>query len=227
MIIQTWGATLTQSFQNLWMGVAHIVPKLVLSVIVFVIGWIFGYLVGKGIEEIVSAIKLDQALRNIGFENYVKKAGWNLNSGKFIGALFKWFITIVFLVAALEVLGLQQVTAFLQQVVLFYLPQVIIAVLILVVAVVVATVLQKIIVASAKVGSLKAANFFGTVAKWAVMIFAFIAALYQVGVAGPFLQTLFTGVIIALSLAFGLAFGLGGQDAAKQYLSDLKSHLKD
>ena len=78
-------------------------------------------------------IKFDEALRKAGFEGVVKKAGLNLNSGKFIGALLKYFVIVVFLIASFDVLGLNQVTAFLQQVVLGYLPQLIIAILILLV----------------------------------------------------------------------------------------------
>ena len=40
------------------------------------------------------------------------------------------------------------------------------------------------------------------------------AALFQLNIAAAFIQTLFTGVVVALSLAFGLSFDFGGQEAA-------------
>jgi hypothetical protein len=52
----------------------------------------------------------------------------------------KWFVIVIFLVASLQILGLTQVNIFIQQVVLLYLPQVIVAALILVVGAVVATI---------------------------------------------------------------------------------------
>ncbi len=54
-----------------------------------------------------------------------------------------------------------------------------------------------------------------------------LAALMQLGIAVAFLQTLFTGVIVALSLAFGLAFGLGGQSAAARYLERMQAEMHD
>jgi len=51
--------------------------------------------------------------------------------------------------------------------------------------------------------------------------------LFQLGVAAAFVQTLFTGVIVALALAFGLSFGLGGQDAASKYIDKLKGDISD
>jgi hypothetical protein len=62
---------------------------------------------------------------------------------------------------------------------------------------------------------------------WAVWIFTLIAALDQLQVAQAFIQTLYTGVIIAVSLAVGLAFGLGGQEAAARAIEKMRSQMGD
>ena len=149
-----------------------------------------------------------------------------MNSGAFLGGLVKWFIIIVFLVASLEVLGLTQVNIFLQEVVLLYVPQVIVAVLILLVVAVIAEVARNVVAGAAKAADMLSANLLGSVAKWAIWIFAILAALNQLGVATAFVQTLFTGVIVALSLGFGLAFGLGGQKSAADYVERLRGEVR-
>ena len=225
MLIQTWSDVLTLSFQNIWLGIANFVPNLVIAIIIFIIGWVIGALIQKVVAEIIKAIKLDVALKSAGVETLLNRAGFSLNSGNFIGALIKWFIIVVFLVASLEVLGLGQVNAFLQQVVLMYVPQVIVAVFVLIVAVVVADAMQKIVIGSAKAAGIKSAHFLGGVTKWSIWIFAIIVALAQLGIAVAFMQTLFTGVVIALALGFGLSFGLGGQDAAARYIEKVRSEI--
>jgi hypothetical protein len=45
------------------------------------------------------------------------------------------------------------------------------------------------------------------------------------GIAGAFAQTLFTGIVAMLSLAGGLAFGLGGRDAAARYIEKLRDDI--
>ena len=82
-------------------------------------------------------------------------------------------------------------------------------------------------VGSAKAAHLPSAGFLGGMAKWAIWIFAILAAMYQLGIAGAFVQTLFTGFIAALSLAMGLAFGLGGKDVAARFLERLRSDISD
>ena len=226
MLLQTWTEVLGKSFQDLWIGIIAFVPSLVVALIIFVIGWIIGAVLGRVIMQIVGSLKVDNALRSAGFEETFNRAGFTLNSGAFLGGLVKWFVIIVFLVASLEVLGLNQVNVFLQEVVLLYLPQVIVAVLILLVAAVIAEVVRNVVSGAAKAARMVSANLLGSVAKWSIWIFAVLAALNQLGVATAFVQTLFTGVIVALSLGFGLAFGLGGQEAASRYLEKLRSEVK-
>lgn len=225
MIVDTWGQVLNNSFQSLWTGIILFIPSLIVALVILLIGWAIGVLVQKGIENFMKMVKFDEALKKTGFEEVVKRAGLNLNSGRFVGALIKYFIIIVFLIASFDVLGLNQVTAFLQQVVLGYLPQLIIAILILLVGAVIGDVMHRIVVASSRTAGLVSANFLGAVTKWSIWIFSLLVALSQMGVAGAFIQTLFTGFVVALSLALGLSFGLGGQEAAKDTIHKLKEEI--
>lgn len=227
MLIQTWSEVLTQSFKDLWLGVVGFVPNLIIALVIFIIGWIIGAVLGRVIDQIIRSLKVDNALRGAGLDDAFGRAGFEINSGRFLGGLVKWFIIIVFLVASLDVLGLTQVNTFLQEVVLLYLPQVIVAVLILLVAAVIAEIMQKLVIGGTKAARMKSSNFLGSVTKWSIWVFAILAALFQLGVAATFVQTLFTGVVVAIALALGLSFGLGGQDAAARYIDKLKGDISD
>jgi amino acid transporter len=117
------------------------------------------------------------------------------------------------------------VTIVLEQVVLLYLPHVIIAVLILILAAVVAEIVKKLVSGSARAAGSRHGNFAGTIAKWAIWIFAIMTVMTQLGIGADFVNTLFTGFVIALSIAFGLAFGLGGKDAAARTIEHIKNEM--
>ncbi|MDE1966348.1 MAG: hypothetical protein KGI41_03875 [Patescibacteria group bacterium] len=225
MLLQTWADVLTQSFQGLTYGLVDFIPNLVVAVIIFIIGWLIGAGIGRIVAQIVNSLRVDQALRAAGVEDVLKRAGFALSSGKFLGELVKWFFIVVFLVASLQVLHLTQVNDFLTTVVLGYLPQVIAAALIILVAAVIADVADRVASGAARAAHLAAASFVGSVARWAIWVFAILAALAQLEVATAFVQTLFTGIVIAVSLAVGLAFGLGGQQAAARYLDHLREDI--
>lgn len=225
MIITTWADVLTQSFQNLAYWMVLFLPNLVFAVVIFIVGWLVGAGLGRLVAQAIDAIRVDHALRVAGVERVVQRAGWKLNSGAFLGFLVKWFFIIAFLLTSLDILGLKDVTAFLRAAVLTYLPHVIIAVLILMVAAVLANAAQRVIAGTAAAANVRSANLLGLMARWAIWIFAILAALDQLGVS-PFIQTLFTGVVVAFSLAFGLAFGLGGQQAAADTIKQMREEIR-
>lgn len=225
MIVNTWGSILNNSFQSLWTGIITFIPSLIVALVILLLGWVIGAIIERIIVRFMKMIKFDEALKRAGFEEVVKKGGLNLNSGRFVGGLIKYFIIVVFLIASFDVLGLNQVTSFLQQIVLGYLPQLIIAIMILLVGAVVGDVMYRVVVASSRTAGLVSANFLGSVTRWGIWIFSLLIALSQMGVAGAFIQTLFTGFVVAVSLALGLSFGLGGQEAARDTIKKLKEEI--
>ena len=224
MVVNTWSQVLTESFQDLWVGVIGFVPNLVVAILIVIIGWAIGALLGRVVMQIIKSLRLDEGLRKAGVEEFLARGSMSLNSGAFLGGLVKWFVFLVFLVAALDVLSLDQVTDFLRNI-LEYIPQVIVAVLILLAAGIIGDVLKRIVVSSARSADVRSSGFLGSVTKWAIWIFAILVALTQLGIAPMIINTLFTGFVVALSLAFGLAFGLGGQDAASRVVDRVSKEL--
>lgn len=226
MFLNSWADVLTQSFQNLFWGIVQFLPNLLAAVIVFILAWVIGALLGRVVAQVIAAIKVDHALRTAGVDRIVSRAGFTLNSGAFLGMLVKWFFIVLGLLVAMSVLGLNDVSMFLGAVVLGYLPQVIIAVLILMVAAVVAETVERLVAASARAAGIRSAALVGVLARWAIWIFAILAALNHLQVANELIQPLFTGVVVAFALAFGLAFGLGGQATAAKILEKVHQEMK-
>jgi small-conductance mechanosensitive channel len=226
-MIQNWSDVIRGSFYDIWRGFVDFAPRLIFSVVIFIVGWFVANLLSKVIAQIIKSIKVDHALRSVQADLLLKKAGFELDSGAFIGGLVKWFVIVVFLVGSFGVLGLNQVTNFLQQVVLFYLPQVIVASFMILVAAVIAEAVQRVVSGAAVASGIKSANFAGSIARWAIWIFGILVALSQLGVAAPLIQTLFTGVVVAISIALGLSFGLGGQQAASQFIEKVRQEISD
>ncbi len=223
--IQNLGLVFSDSLLGLWYGFISFVPSLLLAIILFIIGWVVGSVVGKAIAQVITAIKLDKLFESAGAEEMMNRTGIKLNTGKFFGVVVKWFIIIVFLMASLQIVGLTQVNDFLRTAVLFYLPKVVISAIVLIIAAIIADAMQKIVQASAKAANLSSANMLGTITHYAIWIFAFIIALSELGIATYFMQVLFMGLIVMLALAGGLAFGLGGKEAAAKAIEKISEDM--
>jgi hypothetical protein len=224
--VQTWGEAITISLLTLWERFVAFLPSLVGAILVFVAGWIVAVALGKAVEHIVKIIRVDDVIEKAGTKERMRKAGVDLNIAKFFGGLVKWFLILVFLMAATDILHLTQVTGFLNSIVL-YLPNVIVAAVILAVAMLVGNFVFSLIKGSTKVAGIVSASLLATIAKWAIVIFGFLAALIQLGVASSLINTIFIGLIAMLALAGGLAFGLGGRDEAANILKKLRREITE
>src|SRR3989344_2004112 len=165
MIISQSANVLQQSFSDLWYAVVQFIPSILAAVIIFIIGWIVGVVLYRVVDQVVKILRIDDALKAAGLNEMAREAGFNLNIGAFLGTLVQWFTVIVFLVAALDVLGLNQVTIFLQQVVLLYLLP----------GAIVGGRGRKFAAASPRAAGAKTGELAGSVAKWAICVFAIMA----------------------------------------------------
>jgi hypothetical protein len=62
-------------------------------------------------------------------------------------------------------------------------------------------------------------NLLANIARYAIIGFAALIALEQLQIAPSLLNILFTAIVGAVALAFALAFGLGGREAAQRWLA--------
>jgi len=226
MLLQSWTEVTVNSFQSLWGSFIAFLPNLLGALIVLLVGWAIAVGLQKLITQILRALRIDPALEKIGTAKFFEKGGIKMDFAGWIGSFVKWFLVLVFLLAATDILQLQDVSIFLRSI-LGYIPNVVVAVVVLAVAFWLANVLRKIVQASVAASSIKAASFLATLTYWAVLIFGLFAALAQLGIAFALLQTIITGLIAMLALAGGLAFGLGGKEQAGNFLNKLRKDISE
>jgi hypothetical protein len=221
-------AQLQDSLTSLFTEIMSFLPELLAAILIIILGFVIGGVLGKAVRKLFRATKLDHALDKAGVDDLTHRAGYAFKPAKFAGALVKWFIILAFTIVALNVLGLESVTQFMGEI-LAYLPNVLAAALILFVGLIAANAIRGLVegaIRSAKTIGSDKAPMIGKVAYVAVVAFAIMAALNQMNIAPELIQILFTGIVVALSLAFGLAFGLGGKDAAARYIDRLDGQAK-
>jgi len=212
------------SLLTLWTGVAGFLPRLVAAIVVFLVGWLIAVLVGKLAYHIVKILQIDRALEGVGFKKVWERSGFKLNSAYFFFEMVKWFFIVVFLMSATNILGLDEVSQFLNTVVL-YIPNVIVATIVLMIGILVARFLEGLVLASVRAARLVSANFLGALTKWSVVVFSLLVALVQLGIAEDIIRIVVVGVVAAAALGLGLAFGLGGKEHADDFISKMKKKI--
>jgi hypothetical protein len=209
-----WGDSIFLAASNAFNSLLAALPAIIGALLILAIGWILSGILARLVSGLLSRAGADRLFAEHGGEVYGDRAA-AFKPSVVAGELVKWLIRIVFLVAAANVLNLPQVSLLLNQV-LLWIPNLIVAAIILLVAPLIARFVRGVIEVGAGRMGFTNASLLGRIAEAAIVIFAVIVAIDQIGIAADLVDTLFLGVVAALALAIGLAFGLGGRDVAAE-----------
>jgi small-conductance mechanosensitive channel len=224
-MVQDWSTVTLQALQNLWQGFLRFIPKLIGGVVVFVIGWFVSVWIGKLVAEILRRVGFDKIFEKTKWEEALQRAELKMKMSDFIGAIVKWVLVIVFLLAAVRILVGAQYTGFFSKFV-EWLPNLVAAAAIFVVAVIVAEFSEKLVKAIVGKMNVSYVGLVGAIVKWSIWIFAILAILAQLGVAPDIIHILITGFVALVVISCSLAFGLGGKDLAKEFLEGLRDKFR-
>ena len=212
--ISDWGDAVFLSLSNALNAFLNAVPLVIGALLIIVIGWMIAGLLARVTTAVLRRVGADRLFAEHSGEVYGNRTR-DIKPSVVGGELVKWLVRLVFLVAAANVLGLTQVSELLNDV-LLWIPNLIVAAIILLVAPLLARFVRGAIEVGAGEMGFTNAPLLGRIAEIAIVAFAVVIAINQIGIAANLVNTLFIGLVAALALAFGLAFGLGGRDVAAQ-----------
>jgi hypothetical protein len=220
--VQDTGDALKASLAGALNTFLSAIPRIIGFVVVLIVGWVISSLLARGVEALLNAVRFNDLARRSGFAEYVYRMGVTDDASRVIANIAKWFVRLITLVVAFDTLGLPAVSGVLQQL-LLWLPNLIVALVVLVIGGLAANALSQVVRGATASAGFSNPEILATVTKVAVWGFAMVVALTQLGIATTLINTLVIGLVGALSLATGLAFGLGGRDRAAQLLDTLAS----
>lgn len=216
-MIELINVILFDFFKNL----GAFLPNLFGGLLILIVGLLIGGIVKHLIVTVVTFSKIDLLFHKT---KLIKKEEVNIWT-EVLSEILKWMLIIVFLVPALEVWGLSRATSVVNEI-LFYLPNVVVAVVIAFVGILASNLTADLVRHSVKTMGSTASNGLAVFTRSTIMFFTVLVVLNQLGVAQDLIRILFTGIVAMLSLAGGLAFGLGGKDSAKEILDELRRKIK-
>ncbi|MCA1571894.1 MAG: small-conductance mechanosensitive ion channel [Chloroflexi bacterium] len=203
--------SVTEALQN-FLG---FLPQLVGAIIILVLGWIIAGLLAGLVETVLKRVGFERAAESTGIAGFVKQAGSDWTVSKVVAEIVKWFVRLVALQAAASILGMTQISEIINSI-LLWLPNLVVALAIVVLGAFLANFVSKIVRGTVGKMGFDNPDLFANIARFAIIGFAIIAAVDQLGIAETVVNTLLIGVVAALAAAFALAFGLGGQRVAGQ-----------
>jgi hypothetical protein len=208
------------SLKSFWAQFVFLLPKVLGSLVLVVLGWLLAKALRKGTMKILKLLRVDEMAERSGIEDFLLQGGVRYTTVTLIGNLVYWLVLFTSILAVLNMLGMQ-VAAELFNKIILYIPNVIVAMIVLIFGTLFAKVIQGITFTYLNNIGISGAQLMGTVAQYAVLIFVVSLALEQLSIGGLVLVSAFQIAFGAFCLALALAFGLGGREWAAHVLEKL------
>jgi hypothetical protein len=213
--INDWGDAVLVAVTEALSNVLGFLPSLAGAALILVLGWIISGFLGRLVESGLKRIGFEHAANQTGINGIIARAGQGWSASRVVGEVVKWFIRLIAIQAAAQVLGMEQISEIVNAVVL-WLPNLVVALAIVVIGAVIGRVVGGAVRASTSEMGLGNPDLLGGVARYAVIAFALVAALGQLGIGETVVNTLLIGIVGAIGLAIAIAFGLGGREVAAE-----------
>jgi small-conductance mechanosensitive channel len=203
-------------------SVISFLPTFVAAIIILVIGWIIGRLLGKVVSRVLDKIGVDDALRKTSVGKAIEQSGTNIVH--LFDLIVRWFVYLIAIVAASNVLKLDFLSNLFQTIV-FYLPHFLMFLIILIVGFVVVDYFADILQGWGKTQNIE---FLGVIILLLRVFFYFIIlilALSQLLIDLTIIYTFITplawgvGLGVGAGIAIFLAYGL--RDRAPGMVDDM------
>ncbi|HLC55965.1 MAG TPA: hypothetical protein VJJ23_01900 [Candidatus Nanoarchaeia archaeon] len=216
------GTQIISPLYTLWLSFVNILPGLIAAIIVLIIGYFIAIILGHVVRVILEKLRLDAAVRNAELSKAVGHTHWS----SVLGEITKWYIFIIFLQVAIDLLRLGTLTILLDRFV-SWMPNIIAAILIVLFGFAVAHYVELKVNKSTK---MRGGALGGQILKLTIMIIAIVISLKQIGIKVSLLENLVLLVVGAIAVGIAIALGIGLGSAMKgnsqKWIDDLKKkHL--
>ncbi len=225
-VVTNWGDAVLTSLGNALNLVLTFIPKLIGFLVILLIGWLIASGISKGVVFLLRKIGFDNMANRIGLTRLEQRMGMRLDPADVLGKVVFWFLLLIFLIPAVDTLGLTAVSNILNSIIA-YIPNVFVAIIVLFLGTLLATFVGDIVRGFTSGTNVGNPNVFAGIARWAIIGFAALIALVQLQIAPAIMTILFTAIIGSVAIAFGLAFGLGGQETARRLLARSENTVTD
>ncbi|MGZ7135413.1 MAG: membrane protein [Methanobacterium sp.] len=215
-------ATITTPIMNTANEILTFIPVIIAAIIILIIGWIIGRIVGGVAYRLFERANIDRTISKTGAGEAL--AGTGMTFSGLFSVVVKWFIYLIFIMAAVSVLNIPVFTNFINQIVL-YIPNLIAGILILVVGLIGINYIMDWMKGLLKSQNVAFANIITIGLQALLSLVVIVIALDQLKISTQiiytFLVPLSWGVGAAIAIAVGIAFGWGGKDVVADYLRKL------
>jgi len=208
---------LIEPFLSFYERVLQFLPNLLTSLLLLIIGIALGMILYAVFSRFFRTLNIDKFTERLGTMELLHKGGIKDPASILLAKAIKWVVIITFIIISLRALDIPPLEHLLEKFFL-YLPNVFVAAIILFFGSLLGNFLGRAALIASVNAGLRISGLIARFVKYIVFILAATMALEQLGIGKETVIIAFAIIFGGVVLAFAIAFGIGGKEAAKEYL---------
>ena len=208
--INQWKELSFNTLSTILDNIAVALPNILGAIFILFVGFLFNKIVRLIVKRIFKIGKIKEVSEKINDTEFFGEADFKINIEKIILGFIKWFLLLVFIIIAADIVKLTIISTEIANL-LRYVPQLISAVIIFVIGLYGAKFIEKTLIKIFKSMDFNGSILVSSIVFYIIMIFVTITAVNQAGIDTSIITNNFTLILGAFLLAFALAFGLGSK----------------
>lgn len=218
MTLDSWAQAFTQALSNFWNKIAAFLPNFIATLVIVIVGLIIARLIGRGVAIGLTKMGTDKLCERIGVVNLMRTAGVEAAPSVAIAGLIKLFLILLIVLSAAETLGLERISAVVDQIVL-YLPKMLGAIAVVMGGMFIGHHVQRGVGRTMKHFGVDYAKAVSQVVYGIVLLITASLAINQLDISTGLFDLFFAIVLSTVGLAVAISFGLGAKGVASQLIS--------
>jgi signal transduction histidine kinase len=215
---------LTQAYHEFTRELAHLLPRLIEMLIIVLLGWLIAYVLKKIVRGIMRLVRFEKLSDHAGASQLLNKVALP-SSTELLSRLVFWVAWLGFILLGVSVLGIVELQEEISRFFIF-LPHLFVALCIIFFGLMAASFFSRAALLAGVNANLPSARLLSLSIRTIIIIFVVSMAFEELGLADQTMLVAFGIAFGALMLGLALAFGIGGQDLARQFLERRMVHKK-
>ena len=201
------------------------VPNLLAALLIIGVGYVVTRVVTTVLKRLLKLVGVDKLGARLQEIDVIAKSGVEISLSTVVAQILYYFLMLIILVAATDVLGLEVVSN-LVAAAIEYVPSLVAAIVILVIGAIVADILRELATVTCRSLGIPSAGMIGSLVFWFVFIAILLTALSQAQLETDFVIINLSIVLAGLALAFALAYGLAARPLMAGFLAQFYNRGK-
>jgi len=221
LVLQAGAPGVPDYLQEALAGAINFLPQLLGAVVILLIGWVIGRLIGGGVRRVADRTEVDRLVMKTPLGGAL--GGTESAVSRSIGRVGAYFVYALAILAAADALAVELLSEWIA-VAVSYLPAFVAGTLVIVLGFVLADFLADIVAHTKAVTETSYTDIFADGMRVFLYFIAIVIGLGTMGVdvqiLNTFAQAAAWGLAAGVALAVGIGFGLGGRDYVAANIGD-------